>query len=84
MHSLLVNCFFWVSFIMLAYIKPKPPNAESAIMGSTDKSTARIEINMMLELMRVKNGTMVLPMTPLALFEIPLITSLLLRATCTA
>ncbi len=60
MHWLLVNCFFWVSFMITAYIIPKPPKAERAIMGSTERRAKRIAMSMMLELMRVAIGTIML------------------------
>ena len=84
MHWLLAACCFWVSLMIDTYIKPKPPKADRAIIGSTDKRAMRIALSMMLELMRVSIGKIMLPMMALAFPEMPLMTSLLLRATCTA
>ena len=45
-------------------MRPKPPKAASAITGLSDKRAIRMAISMMPELMRVKDGTMMLVKTP--------------------
>ena len=82
MFSLLINILPRLILIIMAYIEPNPPKADKAIIGSIDIRAKRITTSMIDELISVKAGVMIAPMTLLALVDIPLITSLLFREAC--